>query len=52
MFATDYPHYDFDDPTRALPPLTPASRERIMWRNAAELYGLPEQRPGDRVDRR
>jgi predicted TIM-barrel fold metal-dependent hydrolase len=51
MFSTDYPHYDFDDPTRALPRLTPASRERIMWRNAAELYRLPEQRPSDRTDR-
>lgn len=51
MFSTDYPHYDFDDPTRALPPLAPDSRERIMWRNAVELYGLPEHRPSDRIDR-
>ncbi len=41
-FATDFPHWDFDDPDRALPAKMPrAMRERILYSNAAELFGLP-----------
>jgi len=41
MFATDYPHWDFDAPDRAIPNVIKGDlREKIMWRNAAELYGL------------
>jgi len=39
IFASDYPHWDFDDPTRLHIP--PAWRERVMAENARELYGLP-----------
>lgn len=40
VFSSDYPHYDFDSPRRALPPGLPAElRERIYWKNAAETYG-------------
>ncbi|MEM8626828.1 MAG: amidohydrolase family protein [Pseudomonadota bacterium] len=41
VFATDYPHFDFDDPNAAIPRSLPETlREKILWRNAAELYGF------------
>ena len=41
MFASDYPHWDFDSPQHT-PRLFPAgSREPIMGANACRLYGLP-----------
>ena len=43
MFASDYPHWDFDDPRRALPPtLGDDLRQKLLWRNAADFYGLEE----------
>ncbi|WP_431929246.1 amidohydrolase family protein [Amycolatopsis tucumanensis] len=44
MFASDYPHWDFDSPRHA-PRLFPAAlREGVMGANACRLYGLPEAR--------
>jgi predicted TIM-barrel fold metal-dependent hydrolase len=40
MFSSDYPHWDFDNPKMALPPLKGELKERVLWRNAAELYKL------------
>jgi predicted TIM-barrel fold metal-dependent hydrolase len=41
LFATDYPHWDYDDPARAFPvPLPPGIRERVYADNARALYGL------------
>jgi uncharacterized protein len=41
LFATDYPHWDFDAPDRALPPsVAPAQREAILRGNAHALYRL------------
>jgi predicted TIM-barrel fold metal-dependent hydrolase len=41
LFATDYPHWDFDDPAQALPlPLTDAQRRGIMRDNALRVYGI------------
>jgi predicted TIM-barrel fold metal-dependent hydrolase len=43
-FATDFPHWDFDDPGRVFPKKMPAElRRRIFYDNAAELYGLPKR---------
>lgn len=40
LFASDYPHWDFDSP-RLAPRLFPAAlRDRIMGENALALYGL------------
>jgi hypothetical protein len=39
MFASDYPHWDFDDPLVALPPsLDDARRTKIYSGNARALY--------------
>ena len=43
VFASDYPHWDFDSPRQA-PKLFPAALRRdIMGSNACRLYGLPER---------
>jgi predicted TIM-barrel fold metal-dependent hydrolase len=44
MFATDYPHWDWDDPEQVLVGFPDDLRRRIFWDNAAETFGisLPE----------
>ena len=44
MFATDYPHWDYDDPEKAFPiRLEPALKRRIFSENARSLYRLEEK---------
>ncbi len=39
VFSTDYPHFDFDNPDRALPPGLPSDlRRKIFFENAQKLY--------------
>jgi predicted TIM-barrel fold metal-dependent hydrolase len=39
MFSSDYPHWDFDSPAKALPAAMPAQlRSKVMGENAARLY--------------
>ncbi len=41
MFASDYPHWDADNPDEAFPvPLPPEIERKIYFENAARLYGL------------
>jgi len=45
MFSTDYPHWDYDNPLQPVFDQMPEHmRERIMWKNAAEVYSLPDVR--------
>jgi predicted TIM-barrel fold metal-dependent hydrolase len=39
MFSSDYPHWDFDDPVRALSWLPDRVLKRVRADNAVELYG-------------
>jgi uncharacterized protein len=41
LFSSDYPHWDFDNPSRAMPRLSRSDTKRIMYENACEIYHLP-----------
>jgi uncharacterized protein len=41
LFATDYPHWDYDDPSRVLPPgVSDVNREAFYLGNAKKVYGV------------
>ena len=42
LFASDYPHFDADEPGCLPKQLGPEVLERIYWRNAIELFALEE----------
>ncbi|MFL1874776.1 amidohydrolase family protein [Hansschlegelia beijingensis] len=49
VFSTDYPHFDFDDPNAAIPRALPeTTREKILWRNGAEFYGVSDAPKSER----
>ena len=41
LFASDYPHWDFDSPRHAPRAFPAAIRDTVMGANACRLYGLP-----------
>jgi predicted TIM-barrel fold metal-dependent hydrolase len=43
MFASDYPHWDFDSPTHAFPSMPDQLWQRIFRQNALELYRLSDR---------
>ena len=41
LFATDYPHWDFDDPAQALPfKMTEEQRRAVFLENAKAVFGI------------
>jgi predicted TIM-barrel fold metal-dependent hydrolase len=41
LFATDYPHWDYDDPSSVLPMPLPEQKKRDFFlNNALALYGV------------
>jgi predicted TIM-barrel fold metal-dependent hydrolase len=41
LFATDYPHWDFDDPAQALPfKMTEEQRRAVFLENAKSVFGV------------
>jgi predicted TIM-barrel fold metal-dependent hydrolase len=50
LFSSDYPHWDFDAPLRALPPtLSASARQAIMYENAMNVYSLDPINSADAV---
>ena len=41
MYATDYPHWDFDAPSRRCARCRPSGATRSASETAAELFGVP-----------
>lgn len=39
MYSSDYPHWDFDNPDRALAQVSPELRRRIQVDTPREVYG-------------
>jgi predicted TIM-barrel fold metal-dependent hydrolase len=45
MYASDWPHWDFDDADAALRPLDPELRQRVLFGTAADTYRLNDPTP-------
>ena len=53
LFATDYPHWDFDDPRTAFKAnLSDAQRHQLLYGNARKFYGSTNDTPCRRNRRR
>ena len=49
LYASDYPHWDFDDPARCLPiPVVEGERRMLFSGNALGLYGVRLPSPATR----
>jgi uncharacterized protein len=44
LFATDYPHWDFDDPSFVMRQVPKGAGDRVFAENAIEFYDLPVMR--------
>jgi uncharacterized protein len=40
MFGSSYPNWQLNDPRALAGSLSPQQRDRVLWRNAAALYGI------------
>ena len=41
IYASDWPHHDFDHPSRILDyPMPDDAKRKVMGQNAAEFYGI------------
>jgi predicted TIM-barrel fold metal-dependent hydrolase len=40
MYASDFPHWDFDEPEQTLRQLPPEWRDNVRWRNADAFFRL------------
>jgi predicted TIM-barrel fold metal-dependent hydrolase len=45
LFSSDYPHWTFDDPKWVIRQIPEQLRDRIMFQNGIELFGLPTTVP-------
>jgi predicted TIM-barrel fold metal-dependent hydrolase len=45
MYASDFPHWDFDEPEQTLRQLPAEWREGVRWRNAQRFFRLPAPAP-------
>jgi predicted TIM-barrel fold metal-dependent hydrolase len=49
LYSSDFPHWDFDPPMFAVKGKLPTElRRRVLYENAAELYGLPPMETAER----
>lgn len=53
MFSSDYPHYDYDPPSKALPRgMSATAKKKILAGNALDFFKLPPTRAADLFDRK
>jgi predicted TIM-barrel fold metal-dependent hydrolase len=43
MYGSSYPHWSTSPPAVMADGLDAEQRDRVLWRNASELYGLKER---------